>query len=65
MGSNMASTTDAAVEEETLADYELEQFYPVHIGEIIKSLSASYKIIGKLGYGRYSTVWLCHELRYV
>ncbi|OBT54642.1 hypothetical protein VE04_04943 [Pseudogymnoascus sp. 24MN13] len=51
-----------ATEEETLADYELEQFYAVHIGEIIKSPTTGYKIIGKLGYGRYSTVWLCLEL---
>ncbi|KFZ18477.1 hypothetical protein V501_01203 [Pseudogymnoascus sp. VKM F-4519 (FW-2642)] len=51
-----------ATEEETLPDYELEQFYPVHIGEIIKSPTTGYKIIGKLGYGRYSTVWLCLEL---
>ncbi|OBT78090.1 hypothetical protein VF21_03118 [Pseudogymnoascus sp. 05NY08] len=51
-----------AIEEETSAYYELEQFYPVHIGEIIKSPSTGYKIIGKLGYRRDSTVWLCLAL---
>lgn len=60
----MALTTDA-IEEETFADYEPEQFYPVHIGDIIQSPRTKYKIIGKLGYGRNSTVWLCLELRYV
>lgn len=60
----MAPITNA-IEEETSEYYELEQFYPVHIAEIIKSPSTGYKIMGKLGYGRYSTVWLCYGLRYV
>ncbi|KFY44067.1 hypothetical protein V494_01642 [Pseudogymnoascus sp. VKM F-4513 (FW-928)] len=61
MGSNMGSTINA-IEEETLPNYKPEQFYPVHIGEIIKTPQGKYKVIGKLGYGRYSTVWLCLEL---
>lgn len=36
------------------------EFYPVHLGEVIK---ARYRVIGKLGYGANSTVWLCRDLQ--
>ncbi|RMD41700.1 hypothetical protein DV735_g3437, partial [Chaetothyriales sp. CBS 134920] len=39
-------------EEERLPWYTADQFYPVHIGEIFIS---KYKVVGKLGYGAYST----------
>jgi hypothetical protein len=47
------------IEEEKLPYYQAEQFYPVHIGEIFNS---EYQALGKLGYGAYSTVWLCRDL---
>jgi hypothetical protein len=50
------------IEEEKLPHYQAEQFYPVRIGEIINS---QYQVLGKLGYGAYSTVWLCRDLSYV
>ncbi|KAK2757981.1 hypothetical protein FQN54_004387 [Arachnomyces sp. PD_36] len=50
--------TTRPIEEETLPFYRPEQFYPVHIGELLKS---RYKVLGKLGYGAYSTVWLCRD----
>ncbi|KAF2825552.1 hypothetical protein CC86DRAFT_294042, partial [Ophiobolus disseminans] len=37
-------------------------FYPVRTGEVLDS---SFRVIGKLGYGAYSTVWLCRDIRYV
>ena len=46
-------------EEERLPWYNPDQFYPVRIGEILDS---SYKVLGKLGYGAYSTVWLCRNI---
>lgn len=46
------------IEEETLPYYKPGQFYPVFIGELLNS---RYKVLGKLGYGAYSTVWLCHD----
>lgn len=49
-------------EEEQLPWYRPDQFYPAHVGEI---LDTKYKIVGKLGYGAYSTVWLCRNLRCV
>ncbi|PWY83125.1 hypothetical protein BO94DRAFT_119081 [Aspergillus sclerotioniger CBS 115572] len=42
-------------EEERLPFYRPEQFYPVHIGELLNS---KYRVVGKLGYSSYSTVWL-------
>ncbi|KAL2219664.1 kinase domain-containing protein [Thermoascus aurantiacus ATCC 26904] len=43
---------DYLVEEETLPFYEHDQYYPVRIGEVFKS---RYQVVGKLGYGAYST----------
>jgi hypothetical protein len=47
------------VEEEALPFYSPELFYPVHIGEVLNS---KYRVLGKLGYGDFSTVWLCRDL---
>ncbi len=49
------------IEEELLPFYKQEDYYPVRIGEV---LIAKYKVLGKLGYGAYSTVWLCRNLLY-
>ncbi|KAJ6014555.1 hypothetical protein N7540_009146 [Penicillium herquei] len=50
---------DRAIEEEILPHYNPDQFFPVHIGTI---LNDRYKVTGKLGYGAYSTSWLCQDL---
>jgi hypothetical protein len=47
-------------EEERLPWYSHDQFYPVRTGEVLDS---SFKVIGKLGYGAYSTAWLCRDIR--
>ncbi|KAI0330124.1 hypothetical protein GY45DRAFT_1323997 [Cubamyces sp. BRFM 1775] len=47
------------IEEETVPWYDPADFYPVRIGEVFRS---RYQVAGKLGYGGYSTVWLCHDL---
>ncbi|EUC50082.1 hypothetical protein COCMIDRAFT_83008 [Bipolaris oryzae ATCC 44560] len=47
-------------EEERLPWYNSDQFYPVRIRE---TLNSSYKVLGKLGYGAHSTVWLCRRIR--
>lgn len=51
--------TELKVEEETLPFYDPQHYYPVQIGDVYQS---EYKVIGKLGYGAYSTVWLCRRL---
>ncbi|KAM3421860.1 hypothetical protein BST61_g2237 [Cercospora zeina] len=48
------------LEEETIRGYKPEHYYPVQIGDLFHD---RYRVIGKLGYGSASTVWLCHDLR--
>ena len=57
----LSSAPSQLIEEERLPCYDPKQFYPVQIGEIFKS---RYKVVGKLGYGTYSTVWLCRDSLY-
>lgn len=49
-----------AFEEESLPNYDPEEFYPVHLGDKIKS---RYHVVSKLGYGANSTVWFCRDLQ--
>jgi hypothetical protein len=55
-------TLDATkkVEEEDLPSYVPEDYYPVYIGKVFGS---RYQVVGKLGFGVNSTVWLCRDLR--
>ncbi|CAG8233561.1 unnamed protein product [Penicillium salamii] len=46
-------------EEETHPGYIAEDSYSVNIGQVFQS---RYKVVGKLGFGGYSTVWLCKDL---
>ncbi|KZF26973.1 protein kinase [Xylona heveae TC161] len=48
------------VEEETTPNYKAWKYYPASIGEV---LCKRYQIVGKLGYGSNSTVWLCRDMR--
>lgn len=48
------------LEEETLSWYSHDHFFPVKIGDVFRS---RYQVVGKLGYGGYSTVWLCRDLQ--
>lgn len=49
------------IEEETFSDYLAARYYPVRIGDVFNS---QYQVVGKLGYGAYSTVWLGRDLKY-
>jgi hypothetical protein len=53
---------ETPIDEETLPQYDPEQFYPVHVGDVF---NGRYRVTGKLGYGAYSTSWLCRDLRCV
>jgi hypothetical protein len=46
------------LEELTLKHFKYGLYYPVYIGE---TLNSRYKVEVKLGYGGYSTVWLCTD----
>ncbi|KAL5483406.1 hypothetical protein ACEPAI_8637 [Sanghuangporus weigelae] len=46
--------------EEPLAGYHLGGYHPTRIGD---TLNGRYRIVQKLGWGEYSTVWLAHDLQ--
>lgn len=48
-----------AIEEETIPGYVAGRYYPTRIGEILKD---RYQIVGKLGFGASSTVWLARDM---
>ncbi|KAG5288496.1 protein kinase [Histoplasma capsulatum G186AR] len=52
--------TSKKFEEETLPDYHPADYYPARIGQV---LADRYQIVGKLGYGVASTVWLGRDIR--
>lgn len=47
------------VEEETIPGYVATRYYPARIGEIFQD---RYQVVGKLGFGISSTVWLARDL---
>ena len=47
------------LDEERLEQFKQGQYYPANIGDVI---SSKYQIVGKLGFGTTSTVWLAHDL---
>ena len=51
--------SSCTIEEEKVRGYKAEHYYPVKTGEVFQH---RYSVIGKLGYGSASTVWLCHDL---
>ncbi|QSS64101.1 hypothetical protein I7I51_01163 [Histoplasma capsulatum] len=48
-----------SIEEETLPNYRSENHYPAHIDQVLLD---RYQIVGKLGYGVTSTVWIGRDL---
>ncbi len=48
-------------EDETIEDYKIGGYHPVHVGEIFM---CRYIAIQKLGWGHFSTVWLAKDLKY-
>lgn len=47
-------------EQEDSADYVKGGYHPVKIGDLFHN---RYHVIRKLGWGHFSTVWLCWDLR--
>jgi hypothetical protein len=50
------------LEEEHLEEFSAGAYYPVNIGDVYHS---KYQVVGKLGFGSTSTVWLAKNLQYV
>lgn len=48
------------IEEERFEGFKKGRYYPVNIGEVF---SSKYQVVGKLGFGVTSTVWLAHDLQ--
>jgi hypothetical protein len=51
---------DVKVEEETHPKYLAKRYYPVQLGDVLKS---RYQVVGKLGWGVTSIVWLARDLK--
>ena len=49
----------AFIEEDGLEDFAAGRYYPVNVGDIFVS---KYQVVGKLGFGISSTVWLARDL---
>lgn len=47
------------LEEEQLPEYSTDRYCAVDIGEVFAS---KYQVVGKLGFGSTSTVWLARDL---
>lgn len=47
------------LEEERFEEFKKGNYYRANIGDI---LASKYQVIGKLGFGTTSTVWLAREL---
>jgi len=52
--------SDQKIEEEAHEAISKGRYYPVRIGDTIEN---KYQVLGKLGYGLGSTVWLANEFR--
>ncbi|KAF4468070.1 CMGC SRPK kinase [Fusarium albosuccineum] len=48
------------IEEETIPGYIASRYYPTRIGDVLKD---RYQVVGKLGFGVTSTVWLARDLK--
>lgn len=48
------------LEEEQFDDFKAGLYYPVNIGDVYDS---RYQVLGKLGFGTTSTVWLARNLQ--
>ncbi|KAL6111286.1 srpk3 [Pungitius sinensis] len=46
-------------QQENPADYGIGGYYPVEIGEVFAD---RYQVVQKLGWGHFSTVWLCWDI---
>ena len=51
---------DQKIEEEVHDTTPKSRYYPLRVGEVIQN---RYQIVGKLGYGISSTVWLANDIR--
>lgn len=53
---------EPSVEEEESEGFPSGDYYPMVIGDVLNS---RYQVVGKLGFGVSSTVWLARDMRWV
>lgn len=58
--SSESSSGSADIENEPMSKYKVGGYYPVSIGELFNN---RYRIIKKLGWGAFSTVWLAYDYK--
>lgn len=61
MGKSEDSSVVLDNEEESSKDYRPGGYHPVHIGELFLN---RYIVVQKLGWGHFSTVWLCKDSKF-
>lgn len=47
-------------EQESINEYRRGGYHPVVIGDVFQN---RFRVIRKVGWGNFSTVWLCRDLR--
>ncbi|EMF11482.1 kinase-like protein [Sphaerulina musiva SO2202] len=57
--STVSIPANEKIEEETIPGYLAARYYPVRVGEIFQD---RYQVVGKLGFGITSTVWLARDM---
>lgn len=57
---NALATEEFHVEQENARDYRFGGYKPIVLGEV---LGKRYEVVRKLGFGHFSTVWLCQDIR--
>ncbi|KAL2368302.1 hypothetical protein RJZ57_007319, partial [Blastomyces gilchristii] len=57
--SGCVTVSGSELDEERFEEFKKGRYYPINIGDV---LSSRYQIIGKLGFGLTSTVWLARDL---
>lgn len=58
--STVSIPANKKIEEETIPGYLAARYYPVRVGEIFQD---RYQVVGKLGFGITSTVWLARDMK--
>ncbi len=48
-------------EDEGIDDYKEGGYHPIFVGEV---LNGRYVVLQKLGWGHFSTVWLCRDIKF-